>query len=625
MPILTKSQAKPEHIRAAYHSLSRRYHPDKQPPALRERATEFFNQIQLAYETLCDPSARVVYDELGLEGLKEQKWNVGMKSMSPAEFKIWLQENIKKSRRGELDELVTSTGKVSVMVDLSGIWYMNSVPVQDANGNIVGRRFVPIPIGMSNFTAKHGFAIPLHALGDAINAPLPTTLNPWSSKVNKEVPLDKKRLEQSQPMLRLDFGIGGKPVRAKGYAGIHILGNPSLAATMSHDFPNLPPDAPRSVASLLGGNQIQATFIALPTPVLTTSVAHPFGQNMLVTKATFAQLPTITPPILELQLQRQLGLRHSFLIGLHTGSPIQLSDLLSIFSPPPPGSRPRNGYMSISYTYHPLALPTTSQDDDEDDPKPPKHAPDRSKRTETYTAAVSGGLMAGGTQLTLNYGRTFYMGATIGDAQRKSYPKPNEVGIRLGAQAVIGYQGEAVWTIKATRKVFNHTSLGLSLTVGGDNGHGGVSVGVVWSRLGQSISVPVIFAPAFDSDAVFYGTAVPLTAYVLGELLWFRPRDRVLREREREEYKKSRAAHTIKHRNQAANAVELMRTSVLRKTEAEMQANGLVIRHATFGPEGKKAKYAIDVTIPLQALVDNGQLVVPKGVDKVCPNDDRFG
>ncbi|XP_024635246.1 chaperone protein dnaJ 20, chloroplastic-like [Medicago truncatula] len=49
-------------IKRAYKQLARKYHPDVSPPDRVKEYTKRFIQVQEAYETLSDPSRRIMYD-----------------------------------------------------------------------------------------------------------------------------------------------------------------------------------------------------------------------------------------------------------------------------------------------------------------------------------------------------------------------------------------------------------------------------------------------------------------------------------------------------------------------------------------------------------------------------------
>lgn len=58
-------EARPSEIKAAYYSLSKKYHPDRmqQGPVSKKEALDKFLAIKEAYETLSNPEKRVLYDQ----------------------------------------------------------------------------------------------------------------------------------------------------------------------------------------------------------------------------------------------------------------------------------------------------------------------------------------------------------------------------------------------------------------------------------------------------------------------------------------------------------------------------------------------------------------------------------
>lgn len=65
--------ASKEEIKRAYRRLAKKYHPDlnKDNP---KAAEEMFKKISEAYEVLVDDEKRRIYDQFGVEGLKQQVW-----------------------------------------------------------------------------------------------------------------------------------------------------------------------------------------------------------------------------------------------------------------------------------------------------------------------------------------------------------------------------------------------------------------------------------------------------------------------------------------------------------------------------------------------------------------------
>jgi DnaJ family protein C protein 11 len=591
---------------------------------MRDRTTKHFNKALVAYETLIDPHKRAIYDNFGIEGLKDRTWQLGVRSMSPEQFKFWLEENIRKKRTEMLEELVVSSGKVSATFDISGIWFQKMILVQNKNGKVIGNQLQSYPIGvMSQYQVSHSFHVPLDALAEILERPLPSSFKElWQEDLGKPSP--KRDTARAKPTLSLECALGGAPPKRKGETKnlpASVLAGTSLTVGLMHAFPNLPPDSPRSIASLLAGNQIALQATILPTPMVTTQLSRGFGQNGIQARAIFIGLPSMElAPITECSFTRRLSLRHSVFIGINTGGVKWLSSLRDVFTLPKVGEV-RNGFASIGYTYHPISSAIADAEEEsgegESTKKPAAQKTSRSKRTESYTVALNTGLLARGIQAKISWGRTFFVGTPL-----TSRPQPNmkhgNVGIRLGVETTIHITGAAQYTLKASRKMFENTVVGLNVSCGGSTGTRGITIGFSWSRLGQRISIPVVLAPVPDARVMIYATAIPLLTYVTAELLWLRPRDRKIGEQEAARLRRALRTKTLRRRKAAEEAVEVMINSVARKTEAERVAGGLVVLEATYGKptDNKDSKLVADVTVAVAALVEQGQLVLPKGVDK---------
>ena len=57
-----------EAIKKAYRRLAMKHHPDRNPD--NPKAEELFKEAKEAYEILCDPQKRAVYDQFGHAGLE---------------------------------------------------------------------------------------------------------------------------------------------------------------------------------------------------------------------------------------------------------------------------------------------------------------------------------------------------------------------------------------------------------------------------------------------------------------------------------------------------------------------------------------------------------------------------
>jgi len=80
--LLGIDRAAPERdIKRAYRTLSKRFHPDKNPGD--ESAKQKFVEVAEAYEALIDPNLRKIYDQYGHEGLAQHKGNNGRQHHDP--------------------------------------------------------------------------------------------------------------------------------------------------------------------------------------------------------------------------------------------------------------------------------------------------------------------------------------------------------------------------------------------------------------------------------------------------------------------------------------------------------------------------------------------------------------
>ncbi|TVY55341.1 DnaJ-related protein spj1 [Lachnellula cervina] len=74
-------QASERDIKRAYRTLSKKYHPDKNPS--NETAKQKFVEVAEAYEALSDPESRKIYDQYGHEGLKQRSQGGGQQGHDP--------------------------------------------------------------------------------------------------------------------------------------------------------------------------------------------------------------------------------------------------------------------------------------------------------------------------------------------------------------------------------------------------------------------------------------------------------------------------------------------------------------------------------------------------------------
>ncbi|KAI0071272.1 DnaJ-domain-containing protein [Panus rudis PR-1116 ss-1] len=144
---------------------------------------------------------------------------------------------------------------------------------------------------------------------------------------------------------------------------------------------------------------------------------------------------------------------------------------------------------------------------------------------------------------------------------------------------------------------------------------GGIVLKLEFSVLHQSFNLPIVLSPELDVRLAFWTTLVPSTAFVLAYHFLYKPRSRKRRleyfRQARRELKEAKSEVLRQHEE----SIYLLQDLAKRHMEAEAASDGLVITEAWYGPSDRSDNTCegldIDVTIPLQALVNKGQLYIP--------------
>ncbi|KAG9303454.1 hypothetical protein G9A89_013781 [Geosiphon pyriformis] len=146
-----------------------------------------------------------------------------------------------------------------------------------------------------------------------------------------------------------------------------------------------------------------------------------------------------------------------------------------------------------------------------------------------------------------------------------------------------------------------------------------------FSRLGQKITIPVNISSEFDSGLIFWSTIIPVVTICALDQLILDPRRKKTRAKKLAALRDRHADYITTQKREAAETLRLLRPSVERKIDAERDKDGLIIVEAWYGNIVQQIKedvplkdcnYAIDVSIPLQALVNDSQLIIPGGRSK---------
>ncbi|KAG0300187.1 hypothetical protein BGZ98_009376 [Dissophora globulifera] len=167
-------------------------------------------------------------------------------------------------------------------------------------------------------------------------------------------------------------------------------------------------------------------------------------------------------------------------------------------------------------------------------------------------------------------------------------------------------------SIGGDRKITQYTKLGLAIEIALS---GGVAFNVKLMRLGQSVTIPILLSSDFDSKFALWTAVAPICAIAVLDLGYIKPKRRRERVEKLQELRRVHAEFIANQKKEAEESVSLLRESTARKTRQEQEKDGLVIVEAVYG--NLATDLIADVTIALQALVNNSQLVMPGGHSKI--------
>ncbi|KAF8935279.1 hypothetical protein BGZ47_009996 [Haplosporangium gracile] len=166
-------------------------------------------------------------------------------------------------------------------------------------------------------------------------------------------------------------------------------------------------------------------------------------------------------------------------------------------------------------------------------------------------------------------------------------------------------------SVGGDRRITQHTRLGLAVEVALS---GGIAFNLKVMRLGQSVTVPIMLSNEFSPKFAFWGAVVPVCTLAALDLGYVKPKKRRERAHKLQELRQVHAEFIANQKKEAEEAVNLLKDSTARKTRQEQEKDGLVVVEAIYG--NLNAGIVADVTIAVQALVNNSQLVMPGGHSK---------
>ncbi|KAJ0417687.1 hypothetical protein BJY00DRAFT_198262 [Aspergillus carlsbadensis] len=664
-------------IRSAYRTLTLSFHPDKQPAELQEAAKQQFARIQDAYETLIDPKKRVVYDALGAEGVRrewgkggamgiggeKERREVGVSAMKPDEFRRWFFETMKRRERGIVEDMVSSKGTLLLGIDAT-----NTISVDKD----LGETYLHIPHPkVSNIALRYEFVTPFPTFrtvfgedekddedegGDGQEG----DESPGQEDEGAEMTITAGVAGGFQRLfnkVELEFEDGETETRTIPLPLTLATQNVSLGASVSRVFTEQTGTKGilnRWPLSFLQNSLATVNATLLPAPTIQTSLAKSFAlvrgtrpftvvADAIFSRSIFNALPTIN-----LQLTRGVGKEKIAFCHWSSGF-IGWPEILQTLFAPYLGLAPDDilfeGQEVSQFQFGVASRPAVvagipSSDDDGDvspdeepaeDEQKPLHAKQReeNRSAEAWQIAVSSSPLQ--TGVILKYSRNIFSGKSPTNTLSRwssekhySVPPENEPrSVRLEVSSSISTDLSLSWSIHGSRQVSELTRMGLGVGLQTR----GLVMTVSWSRLRQTIKLPIAVCPvdAANMDSAALALLLPSLAYCAVEFGFIRPRERRNRRKMIARRQKQLRKLIPQRKAESAQAIELMADQVRRRQEKENARGGLVITKAEYGhyPSRKWTRNGntrepdvADVTIPVAALVEHGQLIISKTTAK---------
>ncbi|KAI8588634.1 hypothetical protein BDZ88DRAFT_463060, partial [Geranomyces variabilis] len=226
-----------------------------------------------------------------------------------------------------------------------------------------------------------------------------------------------------------------------------------------------------------------------------------------------------------------------------------------------------------------------------------------------------------------------------------TYVRTLPKSIRGRASVVLSNTIGLQCSVSGDKKVNKYTRIGLGVDCAT---LGGVTLRMKLARLGQKFVIPIMLTPQFDLKLAIWATVLPISISFALDRLYLEPRRRRRLTDKLSQVRAANAELLASRRQEAEDAVRIMKDSVLRKLEAEEAKDGLVIVEALYGKlppsnlspiqtlstQGIRAMFEqlgtsstsmqsepaqldyIDVTVAVQSLVYTSQLHISGGHSK---------
>ncbi|SCV69184.1 BQ2448_2204 [Microbotryum intermedium] len=219
-------------------------------------------------------------------------------------------------------------------------------------------------------------------------------------------------------------------------------------------------------------------------------------------------------------------------------------------------------------------------------------------------------------------------------------------GVKVSVGGALSTQGTMSTFVSGDRRVTEDVRAGMTLDLGMN---GVMTVKLRWvvsgphrlNRLGQRLNFPIIISSNWDPRLALSFTVVPALSIIAFNQFVIAPRKKQKLSSKIKELRQEHSEYIREKRHEAEEAIALLVEHVRKKVEQEEKVQGLIIESAWYGvlstlpdplptprtsssiPKTPASDVTIaidqryqDVTIPLQALVNQSQLVIPAGRSK---------
>ena len=377
--------------------------------------------------------------------------------------------------------------------------------------------------------------------------------------------------------------------------------------------------------SFLSDTAVSGSIALLPTTALEFNFAkavqpirraNPFNVNI---STTFSGSMVNPSPEVGLRVSKPIGDRQVVFCSWSSGS------LPNVFYEPDISIRGGLSGFRLGFIVLPERSENTSpagEDRDEDElyREARRRKQEAQKARELFQFQVAASPIGG--SFTLNYSRNLFSGKPADElplaewSSEGYHDRPlmqsEPRSVKLEIATTIGLDLSLGWNVTGLRRVGEFTRMGLGVGVEGDKG---LVMTFSWRRLGQRINIPIVMCPVetVTSNAAALAVIFPWVTYCAVEFGLLRPRERKRRRQAIVQRHKELKKLIPQKREKSRQTVELMTEHVRRQQAREEAHDGLVVTKAEYGND----EVVVDVTIPVAALVNHGQLVIPREIVKV--------